>query len=360
MKTVFYPILALALLCLYPGTGKAEVSAPEDTVTIQIGKSKKIIIWVDDKQDLVSLQLYDINKMIRELNQTVDSLGDANQVLIITDENGEQYKVEELEADTSDIDDDWYKHDRDSSQHESVKLGVHFNRQDYKHSGSRHFKTRHHFEFDLGMNNYLDSRNEFPGNNNEQYTVRPWGSWFAGINSNFRTRIAGPVALQWGGGISWYNFKFEDHRTRLLKSPEELQFVRDASADINAHKSKLTATYLNLNLVPMLDFRYRTRRVRDDDGQTRVVRNYKSDAFRIGLGGYAGYRISSYAKYKYDDGTTRKDRDHNSFYMNNLRYGVRLQLGFKGVDLFANYDLNNLFSANRAPELNAISFGITL
>lgn len=357
MKTVFYPILALALLCLYPGTGRADTGAPEDTVTIQIGKSKKIIIWVDDKQDLVSLQMYDINKMIRELNDKVDSLGDANQLLIITDENGDQYRVE---TDTSDIDSTWYRHDSDTSQIESVRLGVHFNRKDKVHRGRRHFKTRHHLEFDLGMNNYLDNNNEFPGTNNEQYTVRPWGSWFAGINSNFRTRIAGPVALQWGGGISWYNFKFEDHRTRLERTPDELQFSRDASSDINAHKSKLTATYLNLNLVPMLDFRYRTKRVRDSNGQTRVVRNYKSDAFRIGLGGYAGYRISSYAKYKFDDGRTRRERDHNSFYMNNLRYGMRLQVGFKGVDLFANYDLNNLFNENRAPELNAISFGITL
>lgn len=357
MKTVFYPILALALLCLSPGTGKADITAPEDTVTIQIGKSKKIIIWVDDKQDLVSLQLYDINKMIRELNRTVDSLDNASQILIITDENGEQYKVE---ADTSDIDSDWYKHETDTSQSESVRLRVHFNMKDHIHSDRRHFKTRHHLEFDLGMNNYLDSNNEFPGANNEQYTVRPWGSWFAGINSNFRTRIAGPVALQWGGGISWYNFKFEDHRTRLERTADELQFNREASGDINTHKSKLTATYLNLNLVPMLDFRYSTKRVRDSDGQTRVVRSYKSDAFRIGLGGYAGYRISSYAKYKYDDGKTRKERDHDSFYINNFRYGMRLQLGFKGVDLFANYDLNNLFNANRAPELNAISFGITL
>jgi hypothetical protein len=362
MKKVFYPILALALLCLSARAGKAENMAPEDTVTIQIGKSKKIIIWVDDKKDLVGLQMYDLNKMIRDINRTVDSLDHANQILIVTDENGDQYKIE---ADTSEIGSDWYKHDSDTIQHESIKLGVHFNRKDQseKRSGDKkfknhHFGTRHHFEFDLGMNNYLDGSNQFPTGTN---AVRPWGSWFVGVNSNWRTHVAGPLALQWGAGMNWYNFKFEDHRTRLEKTAEEVQFVRDISGEIDARKSKLTATYLNVNLVPMLDFRYKTRYVRDENGQRRVERNYKGDAFRIGLGGYAGYRISSYTKYKFDESRkTRREKDHDNFYMNNLRYGMRLQLGFKGVDIFANYDLNSLFSENRGPELYAISFGITL
>ncbi len=48
------------------------------------------------------------------------------------------------------------------------------------------------------------------------------------------------------------------------------------------------------------------------------------------------------------------------YYLNNLRYGARLQIGFRGVDLFANYDLNDLFSVKKAPELHAVSFGIVL
>ncbi len=80
--------------------------------------------------------------------------------------------------------------------------------------------------------------------------------------------------------------------------------------------------------------------------------------FRFGVGMYAGYRLGSHSKVKYDDGNTEKKKDHDSFYLNDFRYGVRVQTGFQGTDLFFNYDLNELFKEDRGPALNAISFGI--
>lgn len=368
MKKVFLNILVLALLCLNIPAAIAMhlAAAPTDTVTIQIGKSKKIIIWVEDKKDLEELQAYDINKMIRVLSETVDSLGQAESVLIITNENGRQFRVE---VDEEEVAEDWYRHERktetapksDSTKNKkNIEFNIQFNQDDEKKEKnyhSRHFRTRHSIDFDLGMNNYVNSSGEIP--NDEQYSVRPWGSWYVGINSNWRTHLAGPLALQWGAGVDWYNFKFEDDRTRLLKTPDELLFSQDIRTEISPEKSKLTTSYVNVTLVPMLDFRYKTERVRESDGTIRRIRKYKSDAFRIGLGGYAGYRIVSYAKYKFDDGDTRKEKDRSNFYMNNWRYGMRLQLGFKGVDFFANYDLNRLFSTSKAPELHGLSFGLT-
>lgn len=392
MKNLVYSSLFLLLLGMLPLTGFALdlADSPKDTITIQIGNKKKIIIWVEDKKDLAELQEYDLNKMISQLSKTIDSLEHANQIIIITDDKGEQLKIsiesgkkvatadksdsevineeEENEEESADADKWWYKHDsdttyRDTTRHENnnqnnINLGIHFNRKDKDHS--YHFGTRHHLEFDLGMNNYLNSNGEIPGTNNEQYVVRPWGSWFVGINSNFRTHVAGPLAFQWGGGISWYNFKFEDDRTRLEKTPEELLFVNESRMDINPDKAKLTASYLNLNLVPMLDFRYKTRTITTEDGKRKRVKHYEDGAFRIGLGGYAGYRIGSHTKYKYNDGNTQREKERDNFYLNNFRYGARLQLGFKGVDLFANYDMNDLFSVRKAPELHAVSFGIVL
>ena len=365
MKHIF--LILLSLLCLSPAAAKANklLSQPADTITIQIGKSKKIVIWVDDKEDLAGLQVYDINKMIRDLNKTVDSLGNTRQVLIITEKNGDQYKIE-VAIDTTveeEISQEWYKHDADTSREredsDSHFSGFHFNKGDKP--ASYHFGTKHSFEFELGMNNYLNESGEFPGGQNEQYTVRPWGSWYVGINSRLKTHIAGPLALQWGGGISWYNFKFQDDRTRIEKTDDALLFYREGSSEIRAIKSKLTATYLNLDLVPMLDFRYRTKRVMEADGSSHKVREYRDKAFRIGLGAYAGYRIGSYTKYKLErNDETRKEKDRDNFYLNNWRYGVRMQVGFRGLDLFANYDLNNLFSTQKAPELHGISFGIIL
>lgn len=376
MKKLFVTTFILLLLGIIPKAGASmKLHEPlRDTITIQIGKTKKIVIWVKDKKDLEDLQTYDLNKIIGELKTTVDSLEQADQILIVTNEKGEQVSIsiqtkkesetpaqdsEAKEREEEEQENEWYRHERDSSEKkdQSVNMGIHFNKKDK--GPQHHFGTRHHFEFDIGMNNYLDEGGNFPGHNNEQYAVRPWGSWFVGINSNFRSHITGPLALQWGGGISWYNFKFEDARTRLEKTPDALNFVRETSQDISADKSKLTASYINLNLVPMLDFRYKTRMEINEQGSRKRVRHYNAKAFRIGLGGYAGYRIDSHAKYKYNHSGTQREKDRDSFYLNNFRYGARLQVGFRGIDLFANYDLNNLFSSSKAAELHSISFGLT-
>ena len=90
-----------------------------------------------------------------------------------------------------------------------------------------------------------------------------------------------------------------------------------------------------------------------------VLDRNKGEGFRIGGGVYAGYRLGSRAKYvSKEDNERQRVKDRTNFYVNNWRYGVRVQLGIDGIDLFANYDLNELFIAGRGPELNAFSFGI--
>jgi hypothetical protein len=59
-------------------------------------------------------------------------------------------------------------------------------------------------------------------------------------------------------------------------------------------------------------------------------------------------------------GKDEKIKDKDSFFLNNFRYGVRLQVGYRSTDLFFNYDLNDLFSTGKGPSLNAFSFGVTL
>ena len=92
-----------------------------------------------------------------------------------------------------------------------------------------------------------------------------------------------------------------------------------------------------------------------------VFDGHHSESFRVGLGPYVGYRVDSYSKsvIKYD-GEKHKDHSHQNFYLDNLRYGLRLQIGFRDADVFINYDLNELYTAGKGPKLNAFSFGITL
>jgi hypothetical protein len=155
--------------------------------------------------------------------------------------------------------------------------------------------------------------------------------------------------------VSWYNFKFDNERTRIVKTDGELVSFEDPRLEIEPIKSKIALPYLNIMLVPMFVFGKSTKR------DWEPFSYHRDDGFRIGLGAYAGYRLGGRTKYVYrEDGNRIRDKNIENFYFNNIRYGARLQMGSGGVDLFFNYDLNELFEDNRGPRLNAFSFGVIL
>jgi len=195
----------------------------------------------------------------------------------------------------------------------------------------------HDFEFMIGLNNYLNSDNQLPDNDNAVYSLDPITSWTYGLNSVHEVEFSPYFKSLFQFGLQWYNFALADEQYQISKGPETIEFV-DRSADLNATRSKLNITYLNATILPMFKL------------------GKKNSAFRFGAGVYGGYRIGSKSKFKYED--DGKDVDKNNFHLNSVRYGVKAQIGWKGVDLFATYDLNSLYIENRGPELNAVSFGL--
>jgi len=203
---------------------------------------------------------------------------------------------------------------------------------------------------DIGMNNYLED-GRFPDENNALYSVKPFGSWYVGINLAHATPISNKMFIQWGAGVSWYNFKFDNKSTQLIEANGEATFV-EAPLDLNYSKSKLTASYLNMTMVPMFS-------LNDVTTRGHILRAADSDGLRIGIGVYAGYRLGSHTKQVYEEnGDKEKDKDRNNFYLENWRHGIRLQVGYDHTLFFVNYDLNPLFTSG--PKLNAFSFGVTL
>lgn len=211
-------------------------------------------------------------------------------------------------------------------------------------------RTRNYLNFDFGFNNYLEG-NKFPDANDRQYTIKPFGSWYVGVSSVNKSKLFGPVYLEWGGGISWYNFKFQDPLTRIVKSDTEIQFVQDQNAFNSYKKSKLTVSYINVFLIPMIH----------TDSKSTKGWFWESDGkqgLRFGGGPYVGYRVGSKMKVVFNNGAKQKDKIRDNYFLSNLRYGWRTQLGWKGTDVFFSYDMNTLFEEDRGPELNPFSFGI--
>ncbi|UII29855.1 hypothetical protein LVD17_16265 [Fulvivirga ulvae] len=229
-----------------------------------------------------------------------------------------------------------------------------------ENKAKKNLGTHNSFDIDLGTNNYLED-GEFPNDNDAPYAVKPFGSWYVALRSINDTHIGGPLHLLWGPDVSWYNFKFENEDVRMSKANDQVVF--NEVADLDSKKSKLTVAYVNFSAVPMLKFGKNERRNHRHNHCWGDWDHHVGgeSAFRIGAGAYAGYKIGSYTKTVIEaDGDKKKDKDKDSYYLNNFRYGVRVQAGFRGVDVFVNYDLNTLFVEDKGPELNAFSFGVVL
>ena len=327
------------LIFIMSGFFLAAQGQPGDSVVIRVGKESKVIFSIKDKRDLETLKHYDFQALMEDMVQKLEK----RDTTALSKPSSEYLRDSTAQAAITPTEENWERdrnRDEDDEDHD----------RNHRHWSDR--RTHHSFNIDLGMNNYLEN-GKFPDATNPLYTVKPWGSWYVGLNSVLRTHVGGKFFLEWGGGVSWYNFKFNNEKVTLSKDDTGVIFSEDTRS-LDFQKSKLTAAYVNASVVPMIDFGGNSRR-------SSFFDHHHSNSFRFGAGPYAGYRIDSYSKQMYkDNGDKTREHNHDNFYMNNFRYGLRIQLGFRDTDIFFNYDMNELFTDGKGPKLNAFSFGITL
>lgn len=322
-------LIISALLLLFVTGSHAQTKKP-DTVIVELARSSKLIFTISDRADLATLKAYDYQALFKDILAKIEAKDTALLAVTptLTEKSFNKEDWGDFDEKESDDDEDW----------------------SYSRNKNKNYRrnSQSFFNFDLGTNNFL-ADGKFPDEDNADYAVRPWGSWYVGFNSIQKIRITGKFYTELGLGISWYNFKFQNDGLVMTKGDDEVLFSQPLP-EINPVKSKLTASYINVSVVPVIDFGSRPH---------KSLLWGNSDAFRMGVGAYAGYRISSYAKQVYTiDGDKERERTRSNFYLNNIRYGARLQMGYRGTDIFINYDLNELFVADKGPKLNAFSFGV--
>jgi hypothetical protein len=340
----------------------AQAQKKADTVIIKVGEASKVIFAIQDKKDLETLKHYNFQSLMDDMITKLDKR-DSTQ-LTVSSVNYLKDSTSQSAVSTSGANSDEWPTEADRERYRggnwTSQSSRYNSRRKYRRyenlkeisSTSSRRRTYSSFNIDLGMNNYLEG-GKFPADANKIYTVRPWGSWYVALNSTQRTRFGNKFFLEWAGGISWYNFKFQNDRTLLTKDDTGITFSEDLRTN-SFEKSKLTVVYINVSAVPMLDLGGNYRKPGLFSGR-------HSRGFRVGVGPYVGYRIDSYTKQVYlQDGDDKVERHHDPYFINNIRYGLRAQFGFRGTDFFFNYDMNDLFVAGKGPQLNAFSFGITL
>lgn len=319
-----------------PNTYKTVMS---DSVVVEFGKSGKIVIMVNSKEDFEKLKLMNINQIIRELDLAKDEESGELTIVEIKRKDGTSKQVVKVSEDGTEtevyiggmrllVD--------ETGANTKVRFEPGLRRRD-----DPPFRT--YFNLDLGINNYLED-GKFP-TSDKPYAVKGWGSWNVGLNWMAAQRLSKGFYWDFGLGLQFYNFKFENRDYQAVRGDQSIDFIQRTGVD--GFKSKLSASYITAMTMLELDFGKMK-----DNGKRGV---------RIAAGPYAGYRLGGQSKYVYRElgGSGRhKDKQDTGLYLQNFRYGIRGELGIGRVKFFTTYDLNNLFQDNKGPELNPITFGI--
>jgi hypothetical protein len=121
---------------------------------------------------------------------------------------------------------------------------------------------------------------------------------------------------------------------------------------VHLDESRFRNVYI---MVPLhLEFDFTKKEIRDD---ANYFRTHKS--MRVGLGGYAGFRVKSKQILCFDDtsGNGVEQKTKGNYNVNDFNYGLSTYLGYKATSVYLKYDLQPLFE-NNAVDQNNISLGL--
>jgi len=234
------------------------------------------------------------------------------------------------------------------NKHGNGQSTINFKRFNKNNDSSKIQRLDTEWLIDLGFNNFVEKGN-FPSGSS-QYHLRNAVKYLAltYLKQVHIGKDKSPFFFNTGLELSWNGFMFE--KDVRMSTSDSLHHATLTDKDPNGgvlhlRKSKLGVAYLSVPFMFTLDL--------NDAHQGK---------FKLGLGGYAGIRLKSWNKLKYDDG--KKEKSVNSFFLNDFRYGLMAEVGFSDISLFIKYDLNPLFQTGKGfnpnDDINAINIGVRL
>lgn len=333
-------LIAILFMILYQQVfGFQDADNPfSDSVIVEFGKSGKVVFLIDNPEDFSRLKQMDINQIIRELDLPAPQRDGEETVVEIKYKDGKKEIVRIFEGGAeTEVTVGRYRVIVDESDGKT-RVKVETEPKVYK---DPEFRT--YFNLDLGINNYFGN-GSIPGAGTP-YAVKGWGSWNLGLNWMASQKVSEGTYWDFGLGVQWYNFKFADARYQAQATDYGIEFVN--RTDVNGFKSKISASYLTAMTLFKYDFGKKSGKGRD--------------GLRVGIGPYAGYRLGGRSKFVYRElggSGRRKEKEAAGSYLNNFRYGIRGEVGFRSVTFFSTFDLNPLFHKDLDPRVRPVVFGI--
>jgi hypothetical protein len=202
-------------------------------------------------------------------------------------------------------------------------------------------KFKPHFAgFEVGLNNFMNP--DFTLHTGTFMNLNTARSWNYNLNFleygiGLGTSYAGLVT---GMGFEWSNYVFDANNS--IEEDANGEIIERITTYEGINKSKLATTYLT---APLLF------EVQIPAGKKRV---------HMSAGVIGGLKIGSRTKIKYNDGRKQKEVLKDDFSLSPFRYGATFRIGYRAIELFANYYFSPMFGETGTPELYPFSIGLNL
>lgn len=210
---------------------------------------------------------------------------------------------------------------------------------DKSRSGKTKFKP-HYAGFEAGINNYLNP--DYTLHSGSFMNLNTAKSW--NFNLNFLeygiglgTSYAGLVT---GLGVEWSNYVFDANNS--IEEDTNGDIINRIPPYNGITSSKLAMTYLTAPLLMEFQIPAGKKRIHISGGVT------------------GGVKLGSRTKVKYQDGGRQKDVIKDDYSLSPLRYGATVRVGYRALNIFANYYFTPLFGETDTPELNPFSVGLNI
>jgi len=198
---------------------------------------------------------------------------------------------------------------------------------------------------EIGLNNYMN--NEYSvilKDNNVLFELDQDISWTAALNFvEYNIPFANGVGLTTGMGTTWNSYHFRNNVNIYENTDGVITAEEDVVNDYS--KNALSTWYLTVPLI--FEFQIPVAKMRP--------------GIHIGAGVVGSVKMHSERKTEFSDNISEhKIKEKTDFQIPALKYGLTFRVGYKFINLFANYDIVPLFKKDRGPEVFPFSVGLVL
>ncbi|MEO0473314.1 MAG: outer membrane beta-barrel protein [Bacteroidota bacterium] len=254
------------------------------------------------------------------------------RIIIITDEDGKRVEVTEIVDEEAEYVDESQWEDDDNDDRDRGNEKKRRNRSQVNLLG-----------LDFGLTNYYihDTRAYGTAAVPNELAVKEFQPFSHVALHLLPTTVSiagkGAVNLKTAITVDWNNYNYTNDVT-LINAPEGL--LTDTSA-ISFDKNKLVARYLQIPLMLNINTAPGT-----------------NDGLSVSFGPYVGVLWKAFTKQVSED--RKKIKEIGDFGLNDIRYGFMARFDLKWFDIYAMYNLSDLFAENQGPQTQTFMAGINV